>query len=595
MKMKKKINILLALTIMPVMTGCAGWLDKEPLAQMSPDSFFSTEEELQAFSNNFYNDFPGAGLYEDSFDLCLGMECPPEMRNGRIIPASGSGWTWTSLRNINTLLEYSVNCKDTEVRTEYDALARFFRAYFYFEKVKRFGDVPWYDRQLGSADPDLYKPRDSRELVMQKMIGDIDYAIENLPAEKSLYRVTKWAALALKSRFCLFEGTFRKYHGYQETMYPEYDWKYYLEQCVSAGEEFMNSSGYGIYSADGPDESYLNLFASAEAIGEEIILARDYNDALGVTHDANYYTLTQSYGRPGLSKKIVNTYLMKDGTRFTEKEGYETMTFVEECRDRDPRLAQSIRTPGYTRIGSTEKAAPDFTYTVTGYHPVKFVTGREYDGYSKSCNDLPIFRSAEVYLNFAEAKAELGTLTQADLDRSVKKIRDRVGMPGIDMKAANNAQDEYLADMYKGVTGPNAGVILEIRRERGVELSREGFRYYDMIRWKEGQEFTRKCYGMYFPRLGDFDLDDECLISASIWVQNLKQRLLCPMRWGRTYTFRKETTAMWIRITTSLFPGMKTGIIFIRSRQMTGLCPEGRSSRIPAGMTGLISKMYRYE
>lgn len=518
MKMKKKINILLALTIMPVMTGCAGWLDKEPLAQMSPESFFSTEEELQAFSNNFYNDFPGAGLYEDSFDLCLGMECPPEMRNGRIIPASGSGWTWTSLRNINTLLEYSVNCKDTEVRTEYDALARFFRAYFYFEKVKRFGDVSWYDRQLGSADPDLYKPRDSRELVMQKMIGDIDYAIENLPAEKSLYRVTKWAALALKSRFCLFEGTFRKYHGYQETMYPEYDWKYYLEQCVSAGEEFMNSSGYGIYSADGPDESYLNLFASAEAIGEEIILARDYNDALGVTHDANYYTLTQSYGRPGLSKKIVNTYLMKDGTRFTEKEGYETMTFVEECRDRDPRLAQSIRTPGYTRIGSTEKAAPDFTYTVTGYHPVKFVTGREYDGYSKSCNDLPIFRSAEVYLNFAEAKAELGTLTQADLDRSVKKIRDRVGMPGIDMKAANNAQDEYLADMYKGVTGPNAGVILEIRRERGVELSREGFRYYDMIRWKEGQEFTRKCYGMYFPRLGDFDLDDDGMPDICLYM-----------------------------------------------------------------------------
>lgn len=518
MKMKKKINILLALTIMPVMTGCAGWLDKEPLAQMSPETFFSNENELQAFSNNFYNDFPGVGLYEDSFDLCLGMECPPEMRNGRIIPASGSGWTWTSLRNINTLLEYSVNCKDTEVRTEYDALARFFRAYFYFEKVKRFGDVPWYDRQLGSADPDLYKPRDSRELVMQKMIGDIDYAIENLPAEKSLYRVTKWAALALKSRFCLFEGTFRKYHGYQETMYPEYDWKYYLEQCVSAGEEFMNSSGYGIYSADGPDESYLNLFASAEAIGEEIILARDYNDALGVTHDANYYTLTQSYGRPGLSKKIVNTYLMKDGTRFTEKEGYETMTFVEECRDRDPRLAQSIRTPGYTRIGSTEKAAPDFTYTVTGYHPVKFVTGREYDGYSKSCNDLPIFRSAEVYLNFAEAKAELGTLTQADLDRSVKKIRDRVGMPGIDMKAANNAQDEYLADMYKGVTGPNAGVILEIRRERGVELSREGFRYYDMIRWKEGQEFTRKCYGMYFPRLGDFDLDDDGMPDICLYM-----------------------------------------------------------------------------
>ena len=121
-------------------------------------------------------------------------------------------------------------------------------------------------------------------------------------------------------------------------------------------------------------------------------------------------------------------------------------------------------------------------------------------------------------LNFAEDKAELGTLTQAELDRSVKKIRDRVGMPGIDMKAANNAQDEYLADMYKGVTGPNAGVILEIRRERGVELSREGFRYYDMIRWKEGQEFTRKCYGMYFPRLGDFDLDDDGMPDICLYM-----------------------------------------------------------------------------
>ena len=515
--MKRK-NILLVITVLPAVCGCAGWLDKEPLAQMSPETFFSNENELQAFSNNFYNDFPGVGLYEDSFDLCLSMECPPEMRNGRIIPASGSGWTWTSLRNINTLLEYSVNCKDTEVRTEYDALARFFRAYFYFEKVKRFGDVPWYDRQLGSADSDLYKPRDSRELVMRKMIEDIDYAIDNLPAEKSLYRVTRWTALALKSRFCLFEGTFRKYHGYRETMYPEYDWKYYLDQCVSASEEFMNSSGYGIYSADGPDESYMNLFASADAIGEEIILARDYNDALGVTHDANYYTLTQSYGRPGLSKKIINTYLMKDGSRFTDKEGYETMTFVEECRDRDPRLAQSIRTPGYTRIGSAERVAPDFTYTVTGYHPIKFVTGSEYDGFSKSCNDLPIFRSAEVYLNFAEAKAELGSLTQADLDRSVKKIRDRVGMPGIDMEAANNDSDKYLEDMYKGVTGQNAGVILEIRRERGVELSREGFRYYDMIRWKEGQEFTRKCYGMYFPKLGDFDLDDDGMPDICLYM-----------------------------------------------------------------------------
>ena len=152
----KNNAIILIVPLLLAASGCKGWLNKEPMAQMSPESFFSNENELQAFSNNFYNDFPGEALYQDNYDLCPHMECPAEIRNGRVIPASGSGWTWTSLRNINTLLEYSVNCEDAAVRSEYDAVARFFRAYFYFEKVKRFGDVPWYDHQLGSADPDLY-------------------------------------------------------------------------------------------------------------------------------------------------------------------------------------------------------------------------------------------------------------------------------------------------------------------------------------------------------------------------------------------------------------------------------------------------------
>ena len=513
----KNNTIILIIPLLLAVSGCEGWLNKEPLAQMSPELFFSNENELQAFSNNFYKDFPGSDLYQENYDLCLHMECPAEMRDGRVIPGSGSGWTWTSLRNINTLLEYSVNCEDAAVRAEYDAVARFFRAYFYFEKVKRFGDVPWYDRQLGSADPDLYKPRDSRELVMQKMIEDIDYAIGNLPAEKSLYRVTKWTALALKSRFCLFEGTFRKYHEYQETMYPEYDWKWYLGQCVSASEEFMNTSGYGIYTADGPDKSYLNLFVSENANSQEIILARDYSKAFNVMHNANYYTLNAGYGRPGLSKKIVNSYLMSDGSRFTDIDGYEKMEFYDECQNRDPRLAQSIRTPGYTRIGSSVQEAPDFVVTVTGYQPIKYVAGTEYDSYNTSAVDLPVFRTAEVYLNYAEAKAELGTLTQADLDNSIKKIRDRVGMPNIDLAMANGDPDEYMEKMYTQVSEENKGVILEIRRERTVELSREGFRYYDIIRWKEGQTFTQKHYGMYFKGVGEYDLDKDGTIDLCLY------------------------------------------------------------------------------
>ena len=244
---------------------------------------------------------------------------------------------------------------------------------------------------------------------------------------------------------------------------------------------------------------------------------RDYNKALNVTHNANYYTLNAGYGRPGLSKKIVNSYLMSDGSRFTDIDGYEKMEFYDECQNRDPRLAQSIRTPGYTRIGSSVQEAPDFVVTVTGYQPIKYVAGTEYDSYNTSAVDLPVFRTAEVYLNYAEAKAELGTLTQADLDNSIKKIRDRVGMPNIDLAMANGDPDEYMEKMYTQVSEENKGVILEIRRERTVELSREGFRYYDIIRWKEGQTFTQKHYGMYFKGVGEYDLDKDGTIDLCLY------------------------------------------------------------------------------
>ena len=148
--MKTKISILIAAVL--CLVSCD--LDKKPLSQLSPDSFFSTEAELQAFSNNFYDGiFPSTEIYGEQSDLVIKLGLTNEMQSKRTIPESGSGWTWTTLRNFNTLIEYSVNCKDENVRNKYVALARFFRAYFYFEKVKRFGDVPYFDKQLGSDSP----------------------------------------------------------------------------------------------------------------------------------------------------------------------------------------------------------------------------------------------------------------------------------------------------------------------------------------------------------------------------------------------------------------------------------------------------------
>lgn len=498
------------LLIITALIGLSSCLDKQPLAQMSPENFFSTENELEAFSNTFYTVFPSTDLYSESVDNVIGLELSEEVRGARVIPASGGDWTWGTLRDVNTMLGNIDNCEDEEVRMRYEGLARFFRAYFYFEKVRKFGDVPWYDKELSSTDSDLYKPRDSRELVMQNLLADLDFAIEHLPSKKSLYTVTKWTALALKSRACLFEGTFRKYHGI--TIEGGKDWQWYLEECADASYEFIASSGYSIYKVGGTSAAYRNLFVSVDAAQTEVILARDYNKSLNVVHNSNYRTMSASFGRPGITRKIIASYLMANGNRFTDNPAWEKMEFVEETKNRDPRLSQSIRTPGYKRIGGSVELAPDFSSCVTGYQPTKYVGSSAHDGYNKAYLDLIIFRAAEVYLNYAEAKAELGTLTQTDLGYSISKIRDRVGMPELKMDAANATPDPFLmsrATGYVNVSGANTGVILEIRRERTIELLGEGHRFFDMVRWKEGKAFEQPLLGMYFPGPGEYDLNDD--------------------------------------------------------------------------------------
>ena len=506
--MKKIFRILTISACVAAFAGCEkDPLGKQPLDQLAPEAFFSKASGLEAFSNNFYTTFPTT--FAENADV-YAMSTMPEEISGRVqVPATGGGWSWGTLRNINTLLGNMHYCKDQEAVTYYEALSRFFRVYFYFDKVKQFGDVPWYDKELGSADPDLYKARDSREYVMQKMLADIDFAIANLPAQKDVYKVTKWTALALKSRFCLFEGTFRKYH--KITKYDN-GADYYLDLAAKASLEFINTSGYSIAKDAGKaDMNYRKLFSTMNATSTEVILAKDFNSAYGLVHNVGGAFNTATNGKYGMTRKVVAAYLMKDGTRFTDREGWETMTFAEETKNRDPRLAQSIITPTYVRDGdpATTTTPQNLGNTSTGYAPIKYLTSKEYEGYNKAEIDLILFRAAEVYLNYAEAKAELGTLTQSDLDMSVNKLRDRVGMPSLDMAAANANPDPFLkapdsetepntwGGFSKVAKGGNEGVILEIRRERMIELIQEGHRYYDIIRWAEGKVFEAPLYGIY--------------------------------------------------------------------------------------------------
>lgn len=509
--------IIGALSMLTILSGCDNLLDLEPKSQISQSDYFKTETDLQMFSNTFYNNMLDKSPYDDQSDLYVQQTLSDEMIGGtkRIVPASGGGWSWSDLRKINTLLEYTGRCNDAKATVKYNAVARFFRAFFYFEKIKRFGDVPWYDTELGSDDNALYKARDPRQLVMKHMIEDIDYAIENLPAKadekSSPYRVTKGAALALKSRFCLYEGTYSKYHNLPAT---EADYTYYLQQAADAAKTLMDRDEYKLYSTGHPDRDYLTLFAEENANPDEYIFAIKFDYGLNIYHNATAHTIVPTQGRPGLTRKMVNMYLKKDGTAFTDQEGWQSMTFADETKDRDPRLAQSIRTPGYTRIGTSKILPPDLSVSVTGYQPIKFVqeptaSGGNVDRNDRSTCDLPVYRYAEVLLNYAEAKAELGNLTQDDLDKSVNMIRQRAGMPDLNMARANANPDRYLSDKETGftnVTGANKGVILEIRRERAIELTQEGFRFNDLVRWKAGYCLDQSISGMYFPGSGSYDL-----------------------------------------------------------------------------------------
>lgn len=510
--MKKNKILISVISLFLLLVSCD--LNNLPLDSISPNTFFNTENDLKLYTNSFYNMLPSAeGVYNERIDNVISTDLSDELRGTRIVPTSGGGWTWNDLRNINYFLVNSHKSQDSKAVLKYNGVARFFRAYFYLEKVQRFGDVPWYSTPLEPTDEELLtKARDPRTLVMDSILADINYAIEQLDSNPKINEVTKWTALALKSRICLYEGTFRKYHAGLNL--PDAD--KFLDEAIAASDELMKDGPYTIFN-DNSGKAYQNLFASMDAIPAEVILARNFDDALQVYHNLNYYTMTASYGRPGLEKRLVNSYLMSDGSRFTDLPGYETMEFYEETQNRDPRLSQTIRTPGYTRIGETTPLVQEFGATVTGYQLIKFVTDRKWDTYGKSANDMPIFRYAEVLLNFAEAKAERGNLTQADLDRSVRLIRARVGMPTIDLALANAAPDPYLAEMYPRVAGANKGVILEIRRERRIELVMENFRWDDIIRWKEGPTLTRQFKGMYFPGVGSFDLDRDGKVDVVIY------------------------------------------------------------------------------
>jgi hypothetical protein len=225
---------------------------------------------------------------------------------------------------------------------------------------------------------------------------------------------------------------------------------------------------------------------------------------------------------------------MKDGSRFTDKPGYESMQFADQVANRDPRLAQTFRSVDYKRIDGTDVLAPDMSVACTGYHPAKWVmsckaNGGDSDRADRSTNDLPVYRLGEILLIYAEAKAELvsagGQFTQEDLNISINLLRKRVGMPSLTIDVALDTYFTTGTAAYsnpKFHAAPNLPILVEIRRERAIELAQEGnTRWNDLIRWREGKCIEQPFQGIYFPGPGEYDINgdgklDYCLYEGDV-------------------------------------------------------------------------------
>lgn len=503
--MKNRLYIFITIVTCLITVSCNdSFMDRQPQTEIGAESYFNTEEDLRMYCYGLLNT-PGYDYIADAGTDNQATTDNVEVKNimTSANPSSttiSSGWNWERLYDINFFLQHCEKASvSPDVLTHYQGIARYFRAIFYMDKVKRFSDVPWYDKVLSTNDEDLYKARDKRDFVVSKIFEDYQFAAENVKSDQVKGSIDKWIVLATMARHALYEGTYRKYHSELDLQSTA---NTYLKIAVEASSELMEDGGFSLYNTGKPESDYFTLFNSLDlTTNPEIIQARYYDKS---SAGNGFWAYMFGNYIPCPTKDLVQTYLMRDGSYYSQQSGYQTNMFVEEFKNRDTRMYQTLAYPGWELVNVLTYAPGAGIYVqslnknFSGYHQIKGFINNKDDEYYLSV-DYPVIRYAEVLLTYAEARAELGELTESDLQNTVNMLRDRAGMPHLSL---NPIVDPILQNVFPGVPP----ILLEIRRERRVELAFEGFRFDDLMRWKAGKLLESIPKGLYFPGLGKYDL-----------------------------------------------------------------------------------------
>lgn len=502
----KRINYIigLSLLLLSALTSCDNILDKGPLDQFTNDNFWTNANNVEGYANTFYNEFTGYGNGNGTGLFYFKTLSDDQAGNSftdwdqKNVLTTNNTWrdSYIEIRRANIMLENVPKISETDaVKNHWLGVARLMRAYEYFKLVRMFGDVPYTDKALNITDEGIiYGPRTNRDEVMNYVLDDLNFATTNINDVSSKISWSRSMANAMKADICLWEGTFRKYRNTNDGQ-PAADAvgaQKFLTACKEACTAIMAKS-FNLNS------SYQGNYNSVDLNkNPEMIFYKAYKQSL-LTHSLINYT-SSSTQMGGMTKDAFDAYLFIDGKPLNSTTHDKNLvapmvngklSLVDMLAVRDKRLSETIDHVLLYNGNSNKRFTGDMEQTSsTGYGVCKYDNGAIPINYrnqgSSNYTHAPIFWLSVVYLNYAEACAELGNISQADLDNSINLLKDRAGLPhlSIEVGFSDPANNHNVSDL-----------IWEIRRERRCELMFDNwFRYWDLVRWHQLEKLDSARY-----------------------------------------------------------------------------------------------------
>lgn len=495
--MKINLNILsagLLLATAVSFSSCDDFLTRDPQDTVTDvPSFWNNEENLRTSFLDYYTYFfPGyrsgwnrADNFAETNVADWTDDNAQEVATlfTKVAPTTDAdNWDFEKIRNMNLLLSrIQSSSLGEEAKNHWSGVARLFRAMEYAKLVQKFGDVPYYDAVVGSTDNEqLYRARDPRTMVMDKVNEDLAFACANIRVNDGTKGLTVNRAVAqgFASRIMLFEGTWQKYHANNTAKAAEY-----LKAAKDYAATLMQTNAYSIAP------SYKSLTTSEDLAGNpEIIMYRSYVENVVMHSLMSFQNTEHEMSSP--SRSFIDAFLTKNGLPIHQagNTDYKGKEYAKEIQNRDPRLADNIDEESGLRLNGVAAV-----YAASGYYANRYVNKdliNKPGGMSNTnTTDAPVMKLNEVMLNYIEAAAELAdlgqyTLTQADFDKTINAIRDRQSTQMPHLTLAGNAlkvNGVEINDPDRDATVKP--IIWEIRRERRVELAYEGLRFNDLRRW----------------------------------------------------------------------------------------------------------------